>query len=252
MGAGRGFVYTGPRYRAVEFALRRRRGADLGARTPQPRAKGQLREGWSFARRSPLHRTVLVCNAIVGCLAFNYPLFYSSLVKLSLHASPSVFGAAETINAVTAVGGGLWLGRRLSAPTTRTYAVACGLLGLSLSWSAAAPNTFLFLAGMPYFGFVVVLYITVSQSLVQGATPPHLVGRIMTLFSLGVMGTTPIGALISGALTDAVSPRAAIGLGAVALLGCGAFVAMRHREPLGAAPCEPDDAALVPALAGES
>jgi MFS family permease len=218
------------------MVLMRRR--EMRERRLQPRARGQLREGWAFVRDSPLHRTVLLTNAVVGCLAFNFPQFYSSLVELSFHTNPSVFGAAETINAVTAVGGGIWLSRRMPALSTNTFALACLLLGVSLAWSAAAPTVPLFLLGMPFFGAVVVFYMTVAQSLVQGSTPPELVGRVMTLYTIGIMGTTPVGGLLAGVLIDRVSPRAAIGLGAVSLVACAAVVAIAHREPLG---CEPPD-----------
>ena len=67
---------------------------------------------------------------------------------------------------------------------------------------------------MLYFGFAVVWYVTSSQALVQQRTPPEMGGRIMSLYTLGTMGTTPVGALIVGAVVDHVSPRAAIGLGA--------------------------------------
>jgi len=38
-----------------------------------------------------------------------------------------------------------------------------------------------------------------------------MIGRMMSLFSLGSMGTTPLGALIVGLVSDRVSPRAAVG-----------------------------------------
>jgi hypothetical protein len=46
-------------------------------------------------------------------------------------------------------------------------------------------------------------------------------GRMMSLYVLGGMGTTPLGALIAGLVIDNVSPRAAIGLGAASAIVIG-------------------------------
>ena len=87
---------------------------------------------------------------------------------------------------------------------------------------------------MLYFGLAVVYYTTVSQSLIQQSTPPELIGRVMSLFMLGTMGTTPLGGLIVGLVIDAADPRAALGLGAASLFACAgviAWLARRHRAP---------------------
>ena len=41
-----------------------------------------------------------------------------------------------------------------------------------------------------------------------------MAGRMMSIYILGTTGTTPLGALVVGWVTDLVSPRAAVGLGA--------------------------------------
>jgi MFS-type transporter involved in bile tolerance (Atg22 family) len=48
-----------------------------------------------------------------------------------------------------------------------------------------------------------------------------MAGRMMSLYILGSMGTTPLGALLVGWVTDVVSPRAAVGLGAGSALLVG-------------------------------
>src|SRR6185437_9243789 len=100
-----------------------------------------------------------------GCLAFNFPLFYSAIVTHDFHAGSLAFGIAESLNAVTAVLGGLLLTRSPRQPARRTYALACAALGVSLAWSALAPTLAIFYVGMLYFGIAVVYYSTTSQSL---------------------------------------------------------------------------------------
>jgi predicted MFS family arabinose efflux permease len=67
----------------------------------------------------------------------------------------------------------------------------------------------------------VVWYTTSSQAWVQQQSPREMTGRMMSLYTLGTMGTTPLGALIGGAVIDRASPRTAIGLGAASAVVTG-------------------------------
>lgn len=224
------FYVNSASYLAVVVALVLLHGSEMLPRLTTSQATGQFREGLRYVWNSSLHRSVLLANALIGCLAFNFALFYSSLVTQDFHAGSLAFGIAESLNAVTAVLGGLILTRSPRTPTRRTFAIACFALGISLLWSAASPTLAIFFAGMLYFGAAVVFYSTVSQSLIQQNTPPELIGRVMSFFTLGLMGTTPVGGLISGFIIDAVDTRAAIGLGAASLFVCGIIMAILVRR----------------------
>jgi MFS family permease len=178
-----------------------------------------------FAWRSPPIRAALIANALIGLLAFNFPTFFASISSLTF-GQPSLFGAAESINAITALAAGVLLGRHVRRPTLRTAGIAAMCLGSSLAWVALSPTAPVFLAAMPYFGFAVVLYGTSSQTLIQQHSPPEMGGRMMSLYTLGSMGTTPLGALIVGAAIDQWSPRAAIGLGASSALLAGLILTL--------------------------
>ncbi len=115
-------------------------------------------------------------------------------------------------------------------PTGLTVGVACMALGASLAWVSLAPTPLIFLASMPFFGFAVVSYNTNAQSLVQQRAPREMVGRMMSLYTLGSMGTTPLGGLIVGFVSDHASPRAAVGLGAASALLVGLAIVARWRQ----------------------
>jgi MFS family permease len=207
------FAVNALSYAAVLVALLLLRIAELLPRALHSGQRTDMLTALRFAWRSPAIRAVLLANALIGLLAFNFPTFLASLSSLTF-GEPSLFGIAESLNAVTSLGAGVLLARSLRRPTTRTVGLAAIALGSSLAWTALSPTPGVFLASMLYFGFVVVWYATSSQALVQQQSPPELGGRLMSLYVLGTMGTTPLGALIVGAVIDHVSPRAAIGLGA--------------------------------------
>jgi MFS family permease len=71
----------------------------------------------------------------------------------------------------------------------------------------------------------------------QLAAEPAMRGRVMALYSVVFIGSTPIGGPIAGWLGETVSPRASLLLGAVAAAGVAAFALSywaRLSQPLAA------------------
>jgi MFS family permease len=219
-GAGSVFAVNAASFAAVLVALTLLRGSELLPRAIHSSKRTDMSTALRFAWRSPPIRSALIANAFIGLLAFNFPTFFASLSSLTF-GQPSLFGAAESINAVTALAAGVLLSRHVRRPTLRTAGLGAICLGSSLAWVALAPTGPVFLAAMPYFGFAVVWYATSSQTLIQQHSPAEMGGRMMSLYTLGSMGTTPLGALIVGAAVDRWSPRAAIGLGVTSAVVAG-------------------------------
>ena len=221
------FAINSISYVAVVAALLLVRRAEMQPRPLGRRGRGQFREGLRFVWRSPVHRGPLIANAVIGCLAFNFPLFYASITTKDFHGGSIAFGVAESLNAITAVLAGLYLTRSPRTPSRRAFAAGALALGLALAWSAASPVLWVFYLSMLYFGAAVVFYSTTSQALVQQNAPPELVGRVMSFYMLGIMGTTPIGGLIVGWVIDAVDPRAALALGGASAIVCAAVIMLQ-------------------------
>jgi MFS family permease len=204
----------------VLVALLLLRNSELLPRPVHASKRTDMSSAVRFALQSPALRSALLANALVGLLAFNFPTFFASIASLTF-GQPGLFGIGESINAVTSLGAGVFLARRVRQLTLSTVGVAAMCLGSSLAWVALSPTGPVFLAAMPYFGFAVVWYSTSAQALIQQHTPAEMRGRMMSLYTLGSMGTTPLGALIVGAAIDRWSPRAAIGLGAATAIVAG-------------------------------
>jgi MFS family permease len=219
-GAGSVFAVNAASFAAVVAALLLLRTSELRPRAIHTSNRTDMSTALGVAWRSPPIRAALLANAVVGLLAFNFPTFFASLSSLTF-GQPSLFGAAESINAVTAIAAGVLLARQARRPTLRTAGIAAVCLGSSLAWVALAPTGVVFLAAMPLFGAAVVWYGASVQAMIQQHSPAEMGGRMMSLYTLGSMGTTPLGALIVGAAIDRWSPRAAIGLGASSAIVAG-------------------------------
>jgi MFS family permease len=220
------FAVNAASYTAVLAALLLLRTSELLPRVLHSTRRTDMAAAVAFARRAPQIRDVLLANAVIGLLAFNFPTFLAAMASLTFN-QPSLFGIAESLNAATALLAAFLLARYLRRPTLALVGLAAVALGSSLLWTALSPTPVVFLASMLYFGLVVVAYTTTSQALVQQHSPPDMSGRMMSLYTLGSMGTTPIGAVLVGLIIDHVSPRAAIGLGGTTAVLAGATLLLR-------------------------
>jgi MFS family permease len=94
------------------------------------------------------------------------------------------------------------------------------------------PTYWTFAASTILIGFGAVSILTTANGYVQTTTEPELRGRVMALYMAILVGGTPIGAPIVGAVADGWGPRWALGLaavaaGAAALIGLGWLVFAR-------------------------
>ncbi|MBO0880175.1 MAG: MFS transporter, partial [Mycobacterium sp.] len=220
------FAVNALSYAAVLVALLMLRSSELLPRVLHSAKRSDMATAIAFTRRAPQVRDVLIANAVIGLLAFNFPTFLASMASLTFN-EPSLFGIAESLNAATALLAAFLLARYLRQSTLALVGLAAISLGSSLLWTALSPTPAVFLASMLYFGLAVVAYTTASQALIQQRAPPEMGGRMMSLYMLGSMGTTPIGAVLVGLIIDHVSPPAAIGVGGASAIIAGAVLVMR-------------------------
>jgi MFS family permease len=207
-------------YALVLISLLSLRRSELRSKVITGRSPRQFAEAFAFVRSSTLHKEQLGANVVIGCLAFNFPIFFSSFTQQVLHAGSFSFGVAETANAAGAMLMGLILSRKLRHPTRRTYLLGCGLLGGSLVNAGLAPNAGLFYVDMVLFGAAMVVYQISNQIILQKNTPPSRLGSVMALSSYGSQGTTPIGSLITGWLITLGTARLALAVGGGSAILC--------------------------------
>ena len=62
------------------------------------------------------------------------------------------------------------------------------------------------------------MFLTTGNATIQLASDPAYRGRVTALWSMALVGTTPIGSPIIGGISDAAGPRYALALGAAACL----------------------------------
>ena len=224
------FLLNAASFGAVIASLTRLDRTALTPSAPTPRAPGQLREGLAYVRRTPALAVPLVMMALVGCLAYEFQ------VVLPIVASETFAGDARTYGFLTAaMGVGAVVGGLGMAAWGRTgmwsLAVAAAAFGVAMLATALAPTLVVALVGMALVGAASVAFQSTGNSTLQLASAPHMRGRVMALWAVAFLGSTPIGGPIAGYVSQHFGGRAGLAMGAVAcLLAAGLTAVVARRE----------------------
>jgi MFS family permease len=188
------------------------RPAEVATREP-----GAVRAGLSYVRRSPELWIPLGLMAIVGTLGYNFQSVLPLLADFTFHGGPSTYAALLAAMAVGGIVGALINGARESV-TPMLLVGAALVFGLLSLVAAGAPTLALEIAALAPLGAATVTLSASINSSLQLASEPSMRGRVMALYSIVFLGSTPIGGPLSGWLSQAVDPRAALVMAGIAAI----------------------------------
>lgn len=222
------FVINAVSFGAVLIALLSLRAADLlPARRTAP-ARGQLRDGFRYARQHPLILAPLAMMAIIGTFTYEFevslPLFARGEFGDVDATYPWLIGAFGC----GSVAGGMYCLIRPKPGAGRLLRSA-GAYALAMTAAAFAPDLVVATALLFLVGAASITFLTTGNATIQLASPPEYRGRVTALWSTAFLGTTPLGSAVIGAI-GGIDPRLAIGVGGVAcaLAAAIGFVILRR------------------------
>jgi MFS family permease len=214
------FLANAGSYLAVIAGLLAMDATTLKRTTPVARGPGQLRAGLRYAWSSPGLRVPLLMMAVVGTLSYNFSVVLPLLVRETFGAGARSYGVLFSFMGLGAVLGGLVIATR-SRATPRLLVGASLALGAAIGLAAAAPNLALVVLAMVPVGVASTAFIATSNSLLQLGASSEMRGRVMALFALVFLGSTPIGGPLVGWIAERFGPRASLAVAAVAAVLAG-------------------------------
>ena len=229
VGYGWCFTVDALSYIAVLGALWMMRPADLHRSLATVKARGQVREGLRYVRNIPDLWLPLAMVAVIGTLTFNFSVVMPLFVERTLHGTDASFTLIFSVLSLGSLVGALAAARRRSIDL-RAIVVAAAAFGAAMLVFAAAPD----LAGaFPLallLGFASVSFMTVSTAIVQVRALPPMRGRVIAIQSMLLLGSTPIGGPLLGAICDAYGARAGLVVGGVAALAAAGWGFLKGRR----------------------
>lgn len=197
---------------------------------PATRARGQLSEGFRYVRRTPNLAIPLLMMALVGCLAYEFQVVLPVVAKQTFGGGARVYGFMTGAMGVGAVVGGLYVAAR-GRTGVRSLVNSAAVFGVVIAAAAVAPSLWLELLALALVGAASVGFLSKGNSTLQLEASPSMRGRVMALWAVAFLGSTPIGGPIAGAVSENFGGRAGLGLAAVACLVAAALGGLVLRRP---------------------
>jgi predicted MFS family arabinose efflux permease len=235
VGIGWCFALNALSFVSVLVGLHSMEWAAMRSTTPVARAKGQLREGFRYAMSVDDLRIPLLLMAVVGTLSFNYVVLLPLLAERDLGGSDVTYTILTSLFGVGSLVGSLRMARRATIDT-RFLGVSAVVLGLTSAALAVAPSVLVAGLILVVAGYAGIGVLSGGNAVLQIAVDPAMRGRVLALYTVVFLGSTPIGGPIAGWLAERYGAPAGLLLGAVAAVAAGlavlAFLRRRSAVPV--------------------
>jgi len=229
LGAGWLFLLNAATYAAILWPLFAIGNERLSPATRAQRGGTPVRDALRFIKRDRRLLVVFVVFTVVGTFAFNYPV---SLLKIAIarFGSESLFGILLAATGVGSLVGSLLTGARPRITTWWFFGngALLGVSGLLLAWAPTAWSAVLLSVSVGLGG---AAFVAAQNAIVQQESPPDMRGRLLALGAVAFLGTTPIGAPITGWIADNAGAEWSLAYGSMLTLVAVAIgFAMRWRS----------------------
>ncbi len=253
VGTGWCFLINAFSFGFVLLSLRAIRSDELFPAPRAPRQRGQIREGFRYVGRTPMLRDALIMMALIGCLTYEFQTTLPVLAGTTFHGGARTYGFLTASMGVGAVVGGLVAaGRRPRGSGSRRLVLTALVFGVVVVAAAVAPSLPVEAAVLLLVGACSVTFLSLGNATLQLNSEPSMRGRVMSLWSVAFLGSTPIGGPVVGLVAGSLGARYALGLGGLAALTAGGFGFLaRRRRRSGTRPL-PVPSPPAPVTAGEA
>ena len=214
------FTINALSFGAVLVSLAAMRSSELFPAKRVSRQKKQVRQGLRYVRNTPELLIPLLMIAVIGTLAWEFQVSLPLMASKVFHGGAASYGVMASVMGGGAVVGGLISAAR-ARPRARALCLAAIGWGIAILAAAVAPSFALELAALVFVGYGSITFNSLAKTTLQLAAKPEMRGRVMALWALAWLGSTPIGGPIVGWAGQAFGARWALVIGGVAALACG-------------------------------
>ncbi|MEJ7765600.1 MAG: MFS transporter [Acidimicrobiales bacterium] len=218
--AGNGwcFVANAVSFIAVIEAYRRMRPAELRPAKRSAAGRGQMLAGVRYVWAEPVLRRTILLVGVVAFFSFNFPVILPVLAERTYGGGAGLFSALTATMATGSVVGALLVaGRR--RPTDRMLLVAGLTSGLVLLAAASTTSLFLVVPLLGLAGAAGISFFSTANARIQLVAAGEVRGRVMALYTMVFLGSTPVGAPLVGWVVQHFGAQVALGGGGLIAAG---------------------------------
>jgi MFS family permease len=184
-----------------------------------------LKEGFNYTFGSPPIKHILILLAIISLMTMPYSVLMPVFAKEILHGGSHTFGFLMGAAGFGALLGGFYLAsKRTILILGRIIPAAAALAGAGLIAFSLSRLFIVSLIMMVFSGLGMMLHTASSNTVIQTITDDDKRGRVMSFYTMAIMGTAPFGSLMAGALAKlAGAPVTILAGGVVCIIGATIF-----------------------------
>ena len=218
------FLINALSYLPVIAGLAAMRTEELFRQAPVAAGPGPVRAGLRYVWSTPELRSTLLLVAAVGTFGLNHAVILPLLARYALGGGVRLYGVLSSLVAVGSVAGALFAaGRR--RPTRRLLLGSAAAFGLLTMSAAVAPTPLTVGLLLVPTGLATLLFLATANSTLQLASTPDMRGRVMALYGLVFLGSTPLGGPLLGWVSGQWGARVGLALGGAVSLGAALVAA---------------------------
>jgi MFS family permease len=215
------FLIDAISYIAVLIALSLMRTGELHPQARSTRDRGHLVAGLKYVWRTDDLRRPLIAMAVVFTFAFNFAVFVPLLAKVTFGGDAGTFGALSALAGVGSFIGAITMASRVAEPRLRGLAWWAVAMGVALVLPGLAPTLPVAAVTMIPMGFALMAFMITGNTMLQLTSRPEARGRVMALYGIVFLGSTPIGAPIAGVIGEHLGARVGFILSGAVAAGLG-------------------------------
>jgi MFS family permease len=235
VGTGICFALNAVSFVFIIGALLMMRTRELHRGAPVARDKGQIRDGLRYVWRTPELRSTLLLTLIVGTFAINSPVVLPLLAKITFHGDAAVYSWMTIAMGAGALVGALAVANKGDAGGNLLFGTGM-VFGVAICAASLAPSLGIFIGLLLIVGAGQISFLSTCNSLLQLTSDPRMRGRVMAVYTITLLGSTPIGGPLVGWVSEQYGPRWGLAVGGIATIAGvlffgTAFVRARRRGP---------------------
>jgi MFS family permease len=204
------FLIDGISYLAVLTALLSMRAAEMHVQRRSTRERGHLAAGLRYVWGTDALRRPLVVMAIVFTFVFEWQVLVPLLANHTFHAGAGAFGLLSAAAGLGSFIGAILAANRNSRPSMHGLGVWLVAVGVTMALVSVAPTLPVAIVLMVPIGFFAMSFMITGNTMLQLEAKPQARGRVMALYGVVFLGSTPIGAPLVGWLSQRYDPRVAL------------------------------------------
>jgi MFS family permease len=220
-GEGICFLMNAVSYIFVIISLLMMKLSFKNTRKENPQILRELADGFSYTFGFAPIRHLLMLLTISSLLGMSYSVLMPAFAKEILHGGSNTYGFLMGAAGFGALLGAIFLASRKSVlKLDRIIPVSAMIFGaglIGLSFSKVFPVSLLL---MIFIGLGMMMQTAATNTVIQTVTDDDKRGRVMSFYTMAIMGTAPFGSLLAGSVAKAIgTPWTIFGGGMACIIG---------------------------------